>query len=250
MLTTGDRENDAKKELKRKLRFEIPFKKNIKKFLNKIARENYLLYLNTGSTLDVLKFQEELQSILYDNYIKISNTFSKGLQRQLDIKDPKIEKQTKSELQTKLSNRAIWVSEEILKTTQKKINSLFSKSINKQNDDKERKKEALLAYQTMLSENTNRSETIAATETQDASEDSKQTEALALIVFVGLKKEWNAILDGKTRSDHAQADGQVRNIGQPFLVGGQLLMRPGDTSFGASIGNTINCRCSVIFKLT
>jgi hypothetical protein len=46
------------------------------------------------------------------------------------------------------------------------------------------------------------------------------------------------------RPEHAAADGQEQLAINPFLVGGEQLNRPGDTSLGASAGNVINCRCS------
>jgi len=35
-------------------------------------------------------------------------------------------------------------------------------------------------------------------------------------------------------------------LDKPFIVSGEPLMFPGDGSKGASPGNLINCRCSVI----
>ena len=68
----------------------------------------------------------------------------------------------------------------------------------------------------------------------------------AEVVGYTAKKEWNAILDDRTRSAHAAADGQVVNVDDDFIVDGEPLMYPGDDS-RASIGNTINCRCSAMY---
>ena len=54
-------------------------------------------------------------------------------------------------------------------------------------------------------------------------------------------------LDLRDRYDHDSADGQVVNIGEKFLVSGELLERPLDPA--GSLGNTINCRCVAIPKL-
>lgn len=59
-------------------------------------------------------------------------------------------------------------------------------------------------------------------------------------------KEWIATSDDRTRPEHASADGQRVPINEPFVVGGEKLMYPGDYSLGASPWNTINCRCTVI----
>ena len=58
-----------------------------------------------------------------------------------------------------------------------------------------------------------------------------------------LKKEWIASFDDRTRDAHAQADGQIVMQSDPFLVGGEQLLYPGDPA--GSSENVINCRCSV-----
>jgi len=57
------------------------------------------------------------------------------------------------------------------------------------------------------------------------------------------KKEWVTALDERTREWHAEADGQIVGIDEPFIVGGEQLMYPGDPN--GSPENTINCRCTV-----
>ena len=66
------------------------------------------------------------------------------------------------------------------------------------------------------------------------------------VIGFGAKKEWNAILDDRTRPAHRIADGQVVNIDEDFIVDGEPLMFPGDDS-RASIENTINCRCTAMY---
>lgn len=58
-------------------------------------------------------------------------------------------------------------------------------------------------------------------------------------------KVWRSLHDEKTRPAHAQASGQKVLLNEPFIVGGEKLMYPGDYSLGASPGNTINCRCVI-----
>lgn len=59
-------------------------------------------------------------------------------------------------------------------------------------------------------------------------------------------KEWISTADDRTRPDHVIADGQRVPLDEPFTVGGEKLMYPGDFSLGASPSNTINCRCTMI----
>jgi Phage portal protein/Phage Mu protein F like protein len=58
-------------------------------------------------------------------------------------------------------------------------------------------------------------------------------------------QEWIATRDKRTREDHADADGQIRELGKSFRVGGEALAYPGDPS--ASAEQVVNCRCTVGF---
>jgi len=49
------------------------------------------------------------------------------------------------------------------------------------------------------------------------------------------------VADSDAREAHLAADGQFAELGQPFDVGGEALMFPGDPN--GSAGNIINCRC-------
>jgi uncharacterized protein with gpF-like domain len=59
-----------------------------------------------------------------------------------------------------------------------------------------------------------------------------------------VRKQWVAVEDARTRPTHAAADGQTVGPGQPFTVGGEKLMHPGDPN--GSPGNIIHCRCSML----
>jgi hypothetical protein len=58
-------------------------------------------------------------------------------------------------------------------------------------------------------------------------------------------KTWLATPDERTRINHRHAHGQTVPTNQPFNVGGEQLLYPGDPS--ASDGNVINCRCTIIY---
>jgi len=68
----------------------------------------------------------------------------------------------------------------------------------------------------------------------------KQAQDLGLIEG----KEWVATFDGDTRDPHGQADGEVVSAYGYFEIDGEKLEYPGDPN--GSVGNTANCRCSVI----
>ncbi len=56
-------------------------------------------------------------------------------------------------------------------------------------------------------------------------------------------KQWDATLDGKTRDSHKRLDGQIREIDEPFEIGGLSAMCPGD--FGDP-AEDCNCRCCML----
>jgi len=64
---------------------------------------------------------------------------------------------------------------------------------------------------------------------------------------VSAKKVWLATKDDRTRAAHLEADGQVKDLNQPFMVGGEPLQFPGDP--GGSADNVIGCRCTQIYQV-
>jgi hypothetical protein len=64
-----------------------------------------------------------------------------------------------------------------------------------------------------------------------------------------LLKRWVPVMDSKTREAHAMMSGSDWiPIDEPYIVGGEQLMFPGDTTWGASAWNVVNCRCGEIYK--
>lgn len=56
-------------------------------------------------------------------------------------------------------------------------------------------------------------------------------------------KQWDATLDSVTRPWHQEADGQIREWDDFFLVHGEQMKAP---SIGGSASNVINCRCQLL----
>lgn len=63
----------------------------------------------------------------------------------------------------------------------------------------------------------------------------------AVEMGIPIQKKWKCVHDICTRHEHAAADGQTVPVGEPFIVGGEKLMHPGDPS--GSGWNIYNCRC-------
>lgn len=60
-------------------------------------------------------------------------------------------------------------------------------------------------------------------------------------VVQALKKQWRHGTSKMPRLTHLAAEGQIRNVDEPFLVGGEKLMYPRDPAGSAK--NIINCSC-------
>ena len=58
-------------------------------------------------------------------------------------------------------------------------------------------------------------------------------------------KVWISRQDEKVRENHTHADGQARPLYDPFIVGSNLMMHPGDLT--APLQETANCRCTMVF---
>lgn len=58
-----------------------------------------------------------------------------------------------------------------------------------------------------------------------------------------LQKKWITSIDGRERSAHAAANGQIVDFNDKFKVGGEMLDRAGDPA--GSAANVVNCRCAI-----
>jgi len=86
-------------------------------------------------------------------------------------------------------------------------------------------------------------ETIARTEVNSAINVAMLEEARAMAP--DLNKVW-ACAFLNSRQDHMDADGQSVPQSEPFIVGGEELMEPGDDS--ASDDQIVNCACTMFFE--
>lgn len=90
-----------------------------------------------------------------------------------------------------------------------------------------------------------RAETIARTEVMSAINSAQDAYANALPAGVVAAKQWLATPDSRTRETHREANGQQRDVGQPFMVGGFPMQHPGDPT--APPDEVINCRCTTLY---
>ena len=89
-----------------------------------------------------------------------------------------------------------------------------------------------------------RAKTIVRTESHRIQQASKyDAQNAAKAKGANVVKQWNSTLDGDTRSSHRRLDGQIRELDEPFEIGGKKAMYPGD--FGDP-AEDCNCRCQLL----
>ncbi len=88
------------------------------------------------------------------------------------------------------------------------------------------------------------SERLVRTEATNAANFATMESSKTIFPGAQMMKEWIASFDDRTRSTHSEAGASDPiPYNEPFMVGGSLMMYPGDPSGDAS--EVINCRCSV-----
>jgi nicotinamide riboside kinase len=98
-----------------------------------------------------------------------------------------------------------------------------------------------------------RADTIARTETMRVLNVARQEAVDQVVEDTGIdpsnvKRRWMATMDARTRDTHAEMDGQVVGMDEPFVSpSGAELMFPGDPSAPAE--EVINCRCVVAIDI-
>jgi len=215
-----------------------------------------------GQILNASVYENELQQILRQHYRRVSKLFGIALRQQLvkhflPEETKAIDEKVNSALREFINLTTALHARLIIQTTQTEINGAISFGVGLQLPEVFAGSRNLVVAEEAQNEFNRRAksriETIAVTETQTASEGSKIIEAQTIANDVSaitgvpqeevLFKEWSSVLDSRTRESHVLADGQRVGVNDPFIVGGELLRFPSDTSLGASLENVINCRC-------
>ena len=90
--------------------------------------------------------------------------------------------------------------------------------------------------------NTYQAKRLVRTEATNAANTALFKSAQDIFPGADMQKEWITAMDGRERDWHGAANGQIVDFNKPFIVKGEQLRWPGDTS--GSAANVINCRCS------
>jgi uncharacterized protein with gpF-like domain len=131
---------------------------------------------------------------------------------------------------------------QVTETTRSDISTVIQSGISEGFTEREIGK---LIRTVAVNKSASRAATIARTETHAAAQASAQFSAEA--TGIDMQRQWAASRGDRTRETHAEADGQIVGMHDPFIVGGFELMYPGDPTGPAE--EVINCRCAVVFLL-
>jgi hypothetical protein len=247
----------------KKLKLEKPLQADMQKFFNKVNDEFKTHYEKTGIIPSISDYQKELEKILNDHGVKVGNNFSTGIRNKLGNppNNATIQRKLEANIKGASAQRSHLMSHSILDTTRDNMDKAVKDahiSLALEDETITNSSVADVASDNLAARFIGRASTISITETQAAAETGKDLELSTMVDFnvdydgkpiseIIQQKMWVAVLDDHTREAHAEADGQIVNSDEPFEVGGEELMYPGDDSLGASEGNLINCRCDLQF---
>ena len=285
--TEEERAARVAQELIVKLKLENATASKLRTLFRHIAKDVTKVYSATGTVIDAELYRSEVEGILKTAYRRSMEYFGSDLSDHLkenakNGKDPLIaalyllaiqrdrtvEQQIRIE-QTKKDNYLHEYMNEVVpekadqitQTNNKRIaeSVAFAAGLSAISEKPQSQHEiAVAAGKDFWESNEYRGQLIAQDAVSDGSESAKLIEVSSMdetlnevrnqgIADVQAIKTWVTAGDDKVREAHIEADGQEQNIDDAFEVDGELLMKPRDTSLGASAGNTINCRCSAVY---
>lgn len=258
----------AARELKLKLALEKKLKRKLEGYNFSVVDSFKSHYMQNGGGLNINAFNDELTGILANHWREVGLIFG-------DLIGPRLPKdiaKTDGERKVIAEALSLWQlhkvplhARQINATTQDDI----GKALEKAEEDElaqgligvERQRVVGAVAANHLRQSLNgRLLSTAITETQIPAETAKATEAQVLTGIPPrisgntrraskLKKRWDSVGDSLVRPWHLDADGQTVPENEPFVVGGEQLMQPGDDSLGASAKNIINCRCGAEYDV-
>jgi len=258
----AEQEQQAAQDLALKMKLEVAMAVAMRGFFRDIRRDFAALYTTAGINISAREYNIDLVAILRRHYRRVARNFGRSFRAQIDQVVGNDDARADELIRQLINSRAQKQSNIILRTTQSEFDAALAAGVGAAivaGTVGDRAKTARAVNKSLIARQTARADTIATTEVNAIAERSKQAELGVLIdggatvggiaLLGNTVKIWNAVLDEVTRFNHAVADGQVKELGEPFVVGGERLMAPSDGSLGASPGNIINCRCSTQFLL-
>jgi len=213
------------------LMFQSKYERKIVRAVRRYARDLKSRILSQFKFIDFNPNEEadllwnEIEPELTDALEKLPQTF--GLDVDFNLYDARVTARLRQH-----RRRIKWITDETWRQLRKAIERAMEKGL----DIREAVREVLVDLETW------RAERIARTESMGAINGGYLDGMLA----AGFeKKMWVSALDERTRPTHADANGQVKPISEPFVVGKALLQFPADPSCPYP-EEVVNCRCCIV----
>jgi hypothetical protein len=272
-----DREQQAQAQDDIDSAFEKAMQRKLNPLVRNIVSDFETLYSTTGQIVNTDNYKTQLEAILQQTYRKVNNEFS------MTYQDDLIDQRAiaKTERRQKRLDKIIEMRNEVepiivasllawsqIQAPQQSeiITNTWGRIIRKRIDDSIAENilgdnpidDVTIASKTkkpLTDELITHNELISMQEVQAPTGNAKFTEADELnkslkssqIITDRIEKTWQNV-GINVRDAHRAANGQRKELNEPFLVGGELLMYPRDTSLGASLGNIMNCKCKSLYQ--
>jgi hypothetical protein len=274
MVDKKDEHNKSTKEkhlaaaslLAFKLKQEGKLKSKLEPHFEQVGKQVKSHYANKGNLPSFEAHQEKVKEIINDHYIDTASKTSTNLRDNFKpVKnDEKLNALIDTHIENDAEDRSDFAAESIAETTENNFKDYIKEAVSAAAvagillSDEDVAEEIADKFDSTTDD---RLDLIAQMETGIAADDGRMDEMEALedteaefeddttIADYKRSKTWVAILDDKTREEHAEADGQVVDFDEPFDVGGEDLMMPRDDSMGASDWNIMGCRCEMVESL-
>ena len=250
-------------DLRKKLILEKRLTPQLREYHAMLLRKFAAFYSLVGVQLPTQQLDAQLADILLTHYAAAQALFTGAIAREMPPEaaiTPSEKAAIAAALVAYFLSKSRKQAESINRTTDRELRISVTLARDTQESDKPlltRGEVALLAAGIAHRVIFGRVSSIATTETQMSVESTRATEVEVLLGYnptveggdpkiapSEAMKQWDTVGDSNVRDAHIAADGQQVPINEPFIVDGESLMFPGDTSLGASAGNIINCRCS------
>jgi hypothetical protein len=260
----------ADKDLVVKMQFESIFMKELRSLFNVMLNDFRVVYAATGRQPTDGKYNNQWETLLKKHYTRVQKKFTRnvGIEiKRIDVVDDQGNEDIKSLL---LLSLLTWQDENaeqgadlIGNTTSRQMRDAIAQareSLLQDGESIDNRNVAATASAILKRRFKGRIQNIATTETQTASEATKQIVGESIeqgliedgdipTPVVGtVTKTWRTVGDNRVRPTHVLANGQTRLLNESYSVGGQLLRYPGDRGLGADPKETSGCRCSSILS--
>jgi len=243
-------------EVARKMRLEKPFSKDMEKFFSELYAQNKIIFKHSGHTINATPYIKPFSELLKKHYKLVLESFvgvvyDEATAPKYILPKNNIVNSVSVSMTRVIDTKAIFTAKTIMENISGNISELTKETLAELIAAGEVSSNEVLAnlvFDKLIVSAESMSDGIALSEVLNIAEQTKFTEAgeMSKTADKPLTKTWRSILDDRTRSNHAIADGQEQRLTSPFFVGGEYLEYPGDEK--GSPANTYNCRCGVTYE--